>query len=308
MESEDSHTVSEPNLPISESPNTSTNDDGSSRKRPIEVEGATDKPPLPPPKRSRSPYWEHCKKETKDTSSGKIQIGVCNYCKTEIPAICGSTSGLKNHLVNRCKLSPLFDVSSEKGQSVLTKETMQQGSRIVPHSFSQKRCELKMTQYVIKEEVCFRAIEKPGFVALVNEFEPRFQMPNRKKVAVPMDVKTRWNSTYKLLDIALKYRIVFERMAEECVPFIKYFRENDEKGRAKMLPSAEDWDNAKAFVHFLKNFYDLTLQLKYKGVNDTVLNQTPLIECEDVGDSSNKGFLFHGCVRFINCRILIPVK
>ncbi|KAG6390695.1 hypothetical protein SASPL_148434 [Salvia splendens] len=258
-----------------------------------------------------------------------------------------------------------------------------------------------MTQYVIKDEVCFRAVEKPGFVALVNEFELRFQMPNRKKVAVPMDVKIGWNSTYKMLDIALKYRIVFERMVEECVPFIKYFRENDEKGRAKMLPSAEDWDNAKAFVHFLKNLYDLTLQLsasktptshlislsmfalqieiekkctdsdltlskvakakklkfdkywgdwstvnplifianvldprnklqmlkvsvkklkvggltnvyqvqqvqhlcdrfkddlvslwaEYKGVNDTVLNQTPLLECEDVGDSSNKGDL-----------------
>ncbi|KAG6421900.1 hypothetical protein SASPL_118459 [Salvia splendens] len=210
MESEDSHTLSDPSLPISESPNTSTNDDGSSRKRPIEVEGAADKPPLPPTKRSRSPYWEHCKKETKDTSSGKIQIGVCNYCKTEIPAIRGSTSGLKNHLVNMCKLSPLFDVSSEKGQTVLTKDTMQQGSRIVPHSFSQKMCELKMTQYVIKDEVCFRAVEKPGFVALVNELEPRFQMPNQKKVA------------------------------------------------------------------------------KYKGVNDTVLNQRPLLECEDVGDSSNK--------------------
>ncbi|KAG6394656.1 hypothetical protein SASPL_145245 [Salvia splendens] len=68
-----------------------------------------------------------------------------------------------------------------------------------------------MTQYVIKDEVCFRAVEKPGFVALVNELEPRFQMPNQKKVA------------------------------------------------------------------------------EYKGVNDTVLNQTPLLECEDVGDSSNKG-------------------
>ncbi|KAG6383540.1 hypothetical protein SASPL_156707 [Salvia splendens] len=119
-------------------------------------------------------------------------------------------------------------------------------------------------------------------------------MPNRKKVAVPMDVKTRWNSTYKMLDIALKYRIVFERMAEECVPFIKYFRENDEKGRAMMLPSAEDWDNAKAFVQHLCDLFKddlVSLWAEYKGVNDTVLNQTPLLECEDVGDSSNKGDL-----------------
>ncbi|KAG6400092.1 hypothetical protein SASPL_141580 [Salvia splendens] len=217
-----------------------------------------------------------------------------------------------------------------------------------------------------------------------------------------MDVKTRWNSTYKMLDIALKYRIVFERMAEECVPFIKYFRENDEKGRAMMLPSSEDWDNAKAFLYFLKSFYDLTLQLsasktpmshlialsmfalqieiekkcgdsdftlskvakamklkfekywedwskmnplifisnvldprnklqmlkvsvkklkvrsltnvdqdqqlqhlcdrfkndlvslwgEYKGVNDTVLNQRPLLECEDVGDNIGQGGLY----------------
>ncbi|XP_047947235.1 uncharacterized protein LOC125193484 [Salvia hispanica] len=134
MESEASHTLQSP--PISESPNTSTIDDGFSKKRLIE--GVEVKPPLPPTKRNRSPYWEHCQKETKDTSGGKIQIGVCNYCKTEILAVRGSTSGLKNHLINMCKLSPLYVVSSEKGQMMLTKETMKQGSRIVPYSFSQE--------------------------------------------------------------------------------------------------------------------------------------------------------------------------
>ncbi|KZV21280.1 hypothetical protein F511_26238 [Dorcoceras hygrometricum] len=62
---------------------------------------------------------------------------------------------------------------------------------------------------------------------------------------VPMDVKTRWNATYKMLEVALKYRRVFERMAEEWLG----------------PPVADDWENTKAFVHFLKNFYDATLEL-----------------------------------------------
>ncbi|XP_047942631.1 zinc finger BED domain-containing protein RICESLEEPER 1-like [Salvia hispanica] len=77
-----------------------------------------------------------------------------------------------------------------------------------------------------------------------------------------MDVKTRWNSTYKMLEVALKFRRVFERMYEEWFPFTKYFQEKDEKGNKRMGPPlADDWDNAKSFVHFLKNFYDATLEL-----------------------------------------------
>ncbi|XP_042010981.1 zinc finger BED domain-containing protein RICESLEEPER 2-like [Salvia splendens] len=79
---------------------------------------------------------------------------------------------------------------------------------------------------------------------------------------VPMDVKMRWNSTYKMLDVALKYRGVFERMVGEWIPFMRYFDEKDDKGKQRMRPPLkEDWDNAKAFVHFLKNFYDVTLEL-----------------------------------------------
>ena len=41
-----------------------------------------------------------------------------------------------------------------------------------------------------------------------------------------------------------------------------YFREKDEKDKERMRPPiAEDWENSKAFVHFLKNFYDATLEL-----------------------------------------------
>ncbi|CAH9082244.1 unnamed protein product [Cuscuta europaea] len=79
---------------------------------------------------------------------------------------------------------------------------------------------------------------------------------------VPMDVKTRWNATYKMLEVALKFRRVFERMAEEWLPFMKYFREKNEKGKVRVGPPSHDnWENAKAFVHFLKKFYDVTLEL-----------------------------------------------
>lgn len=79
---------------------------------------------------------------------------------------------------------------------------------------------------------------------------------------VPMDVKTRWNATYKMLEVALKYRKVFERMADEWLPFIKYFREKDDKGKERIGPPiVDDWEITKAFVHFLKKFYDATLEL-----------------------------------------------
>ncbi|KAG6527184.1 hypothetical protein ZIOFF_009278 [Zingiber officinale] len=77
-----------------------------------------------------------------------------------------------------------------------------------------------------------------------------------------MDVKTRWNATYKMLEVALKYRRVFERMTEEWLPFMNYFHQKDDTGKERIgLPKSNDWEMAKAFVHFLKKFYDATLEI-----------------------------------------------
>ncbi|XP_042449204.1 zinc finger BED domain-containing protein RICESLEEPER 2-like [Zingiber officinale] len=318
---------------------------------------------------------------------------------------------------------------------------MGQGSALVPHTFNQKKCELKVARYVIVDEVSFRVVEGKGFVELLHELQPRFRIPDRKKVAsmvydiflvekakiqsvignqrisittdtwtsiqninymvvtahfldsdwklhkriinftkitshhgeeigkmvevclrdwgidkvfsivvdnassndtaidylkrrmksensllfegkylhlrcvcliinlivkdglkelnvsikairnavvfihsspsrlnkfrefvilakfsststVPMDVKTRWNATYKMLEVALKYRRVFERMTEEWLRFMNYFSEKDDKGKERIgPPNGDDWEISKAFVHFLKKFYDATLEL-----------------------------------------------
>ncbi|KAG6430763.1 hypothetical protein SASPL_108836 [Salvia splendens] len=88
---------------------------------------------------------------------------------------------------------------------------MKQESRIVPHSVSQKRCELKMAQYVIKDEVCFRAVEKSRFVALVNEFEQRLQMSGRKKVAAKC-----FKNSYVLCDSLSMFALQIE-LEEKCI-------------------------------------------------------------------------------------------
>ncbi|KAL6570081.1 hypothetical protein OROMI_014595 [Orobanche minor] len=388
MESESSHSLASP----SEAPNTTeseTLNECISRKR--GRKNLTLKPPVNPQQRSK--YWEHCDKGSRKLDNGSVQnLGICKYCKTEIPVNYGSTSGLINHLMKRCKLSPMYEANaSQKGQSVLTNETMGQGSALVHHTYNPKRCEMRLVEYVIINEVSFRAVEGKGFVNLLHELQPKFVIPNRKKVAgmvfelfllekaklqsvisghrmvevclrdwgieklfsivvdnassndtaidylkrrmksentllfegkylhlrcachilnlivkdglkelnasiksirnvvifihsspsrlnkfrefatlakfaststVPMDVKTRWNATYKMLDVALKYRRVFERMSEEWLPFMNYFRERDEKGKKRVgPPGVEDWENANAFVYFLKNFYDVTLEL-----------------------------------------------
>ncbi|XP_062099949.1 zinc finger BED domain-containing protein RICESLEEPER 2-like [Humulus lupulus] len=83
------------------------------------------------------------------------------------------------------------------------------------------------------------------------------------KALLCLDVVTRWNSTYMMLEAALKFKKAF-RYLEGDANYTKYFekeRVNGEKFDGP--PDNIDWTNAEVFVKFLKAFYELTL--KFSG-------------------------------------------
>ncbi|XP_059441769.1 zinc finger BED domain-containing protein RICESLEEPER 2-like [Corylus avellana] len=74
---------------------------------------------------------------------------------------------------------------------------------------------------------------------------------------VCLDVAARWNSTYYLLSTTEKYQKTFDLLGED-------------DGHLFIVPSITDWENVRAFVKFLKVFYDATL--KFSGSTHVTSN------------------------------------
>ena len=69
-----------------------------------------------------------------------------------------------------------------------------------------------------------------------------------------LDVPTRENSTYLMLEVAEKFEKVFSHLEyEDNSSFLNAL---DSEGGA---PSIDDWNHARVFIKFLKIFYDATL-------------------------------------------------
>ncbi|KAL3649077.1 hypothetical protein CASFOL_005480 [Castilleja foliolosa] len=64
-------------------------------------------------------------------------------------------------------------------------------------------------------------------------------------VHLKLDVTTRWNSTYLMLESALKYRDAFHRLSLTDKNYI-------------FLPSDEEWARTEKMLNFLRPFYEIT--------------------------------------------------
>ena len=77
----------------------------------------------------------------------------------------------------------------------------------------------------------------------------------QSKSLLCLDVSTRWNSTYLMLESALKFVVALERMEEDDGHFLHYF-EDPSSGPPRFL----DWENVRLFTKFLGMFYEATLR------------------------------------------------
>ncbi|XP_050916259.1 zinc finger BED domain-containing protein RICESLEEPER 2-like [Lathyrus oleraceus] len=95
------------------------------------------------------------------------------------------------------------------------------------------------------------------------------------KKLVCLDVSTRWNATYLMLEVAEKFQLAFEKLEDEESSYREFFG----KGNP---PSNDDWDIARAFSAFLKLFYEATKTFSTsQNVSlHTCFHQVSAIYCE----------------------------
>ena len=94
----------------------------------------------------------------------------------------------------------------------------------------------------------------------LTSFEQKVDSGRLTRGSLPLDVTTRWNSTYLMLNTALKFRVAFDKMEAEDKLYNDHFLELTDKGKKREGPPRyHDWRSIERLCRFLVIFYNSTL-------------------------------------------------
>ncbi|XP_033130759.1 zinc finger BED domain-containing protein RICESLEEPER 2-like [Brassica rapa] len=93
----------------------------------------------------------------------------------------------------------------------------------------------------------------------LRSFELKVDAGKITRGSLPLDVKTRWNSTYLMLTTAQKFKVAFNRMETEDKLYNDHFYELDNGVKRTGPPQPRDWNAVDKLCRFLMIFYNSTL-------------------------------------------------
>jgi len=93
-----------------------------------------------------------------------------------------------------------------------------------------------------------------------------------------LDVETRWNSTYLMLDVAFKHKNAYDQLEFYDTKYAT------ELGKGTGLPSYEDREYVESILPFLRIFYEATLRI---SSNSYVTNNMYMLEVVGIWNGIN---------------------
>ncbi|KAL4652108.1 hypothetical protein ACB092_01G209400 [Castanea dentata] len=198
---------------------------------------------------------------------------ILNFCQVEDHR--GETIGRKIEMCLReWGVDGIFaltvDNASSNGTTIKFLQTVTKDWKgtVLEHEFLHMRCCAHILNLIVRDglkeidasiarvrEAVRNVKSSPNRNQIFRSFMERLGIES--KCLLRLDVPTRWNSTYLMLDTAEKFEKVFLIMDFEDDSYCSYFL-NKENSGGLGAPCGVDFQNCRTFVSFLKLFYNAT--------------------------------------------------
>ncbi|KAL4394409.1 hypothetical protein AHAS_Ahas02G0149100 [Arachis hypogaea] len=201
----------------------------------------------------------------------KLQKRILNFCRVE-----GHSGEVLGRAIEGCldswKLHQVFTVTVDNATSndgailYLKKRLNAWNSLILKGDYLHMRCCAHILNLIVKDglkEIDDSITRIRNAVKYVKSSPMRCESFKacieresiNYKGLVSLDVETRWNSTYLMLEAALKLRAAFDLLELQDDKYI------NEMSKSYGVPTDDDWTYAESILPFLKIFYDATLRI-----------------------------------------------